>query len=475
MKPLIHEIKYIDPLQIYNCFCSDSWSMFLDSADALAQSGGTNRYSFIGIDPFLKITCKNKRITCGNDTQACEDPFRFLQQQMENFHLETDKSLPPLQGGAIGYLSYDLGGYLEKIASQAVDDMQFYDLAMGLYDLIFSFDHYEKKAWIISSGFPELNMHAQEKRAKKRLDYALQRIEKIGEYKEIHNDLLSPQQIITNFSAEQYKKSVKKMQDYIREGDIFEVNLTQRFSAALTKNTSAFDIYRQLRLNNPAPFSAYLNLDNTVIASASPERFLRLKDNVVETRPIKGTRKRSVDLREDAVLKNDLLTSAKDHAENVMVVDLMRNDLSRVCVAKSIRVPQLCGLESFATVHHLVSVIQGRLKEGANAIDLLKATFPGGSITGAPKIRAMEIIAETEPTCRGPYCGSIGYLGFDGCLDTSIVIRTFAIKDNIITYQTGGAVTIDSDDTTEYEEMLNKAYALNKVLLGEVANDFVNR
>lgn len=253
---------------------------------------------------------------------------------------------------------------------------------------------------------------------------------------------------------------MQKVRDYILAGDIFQANISQRFS--LPKNISSFDLYSQLRKVNPAPFSAYLNFNEIVIASASPERFLKLENNHVETRPIKGTRRRGKNPQEDKELAKELLQSKKDHAENTMIVDLMRNDLSRVCENHSIQVPQHCGLESYATVHHLVSVVQGKLKPDTTAIDLLKATFPGGSVTGAPKIRAMEIIAEIEPTQRGPYCGAIGYIGFNGNMDTSITIRTYCIRDDIITFQTGGAVVLDSEPEKEYEETFTKANALIK-------------
>ncbi|HRE31008.1 MAG TPA: anthranilate synthase component I family protein, partial [Candidatus Berkiella sp.] len=212
------------------------------------------------------------------------------------------------------------------------------------------------------------------------------------------------------------------------------------------------------------PYAAYMQLGDNVIASASPEQFLQLENGVVETRPIKGTRPRHPTPEQDKQNAQELIDSEKDHAENVMIVDLMRNDLSRVCLAHSIEVSQLCALESFATVHHLVSVVQGKIRSEFNALDLLKATFPGGSITGAPKIRAMEIIAECEPTLRGPYCGSIGYLGFNGNVALSITIRTYAIRNQFLTFQTGGAVTIDSDPTEEYEETLAKAKALRQTL-----------
>jgi para-aminobenzoate synthetase component 1 len=263
------------------------------------------------------------------------------------------------------------------------------------------------------------------------------------------------------------------VKDYILAGDIFEANISQRFSADLLDRP--FDLYRRLREINPATFSAYLAFDDTILASASPERFLKLTHGQVETRPIKGTRPRGKTAQEDQAFANELMKSEKDHAENVMIVDLLRNDLSRVCEDHSVQVPQLCGLESYPAVHHLVSVVTGKLTSKLTAVDLLRATFPGGSITGAPKIRAMEIIAEIEPTRRGPYCGSIGYIGFNGDMDTSIAIRTYAIKNNKVTFQAGGAVVVDSDPVDEYEETLTKARALKKALIEEEEYDLTYR
>lgn len=227
---------------------------------------------------------------------------------------------------------------------------------------------------------------------------------------------------------------------------------------------SSFDLYRKLRRVNPAPFSAYLHLNTQDIASASPERFIKLNHRSVEARPIKGTAPRGYDTQSDEALKRDLSVSEKDRAENIMIVDLMRNDLSKVCSPHTVKVPSLCVVESYQTVHHLVSVVTGQLKNDLDAVDLIVATFPGGSITGAPKIRAMEIIAELEPINRGPYCGSIGYIAFNGDMDLSIVIRTFAIKDNEITFQVGGAITMDSDAQAEYQESLTKAKAMINTL-----------
>jgi para-aminobenzoate synthetase component 1 len=253
---------------------------------------------------------------------------------------------------------------------------------------------------------------------------------------------------------------VQRVIDYIFAGDIFQANLSQRFQAPMPADLSGFDLYRRLRAINPAPFAAMIKSEDVHIVSASPERFLTLRDGRVETCPIKGTRPRGATPEADRAFAAALLASEKDRAENVMIVDLLRNDLSRVCRDGTVEVPRLCELESFATVFHLVSTVTGILRPGLSAVDLLRACFPGGSITGAPKIRAMEIIAELEPTRRGPYCGSIGYVGFDGAMDSSIAIRTYAIKDGIVAFQAGGGIVADSRPADEYDETLAKARAL---------------
>jgi para-aminobenzoate synthetase component 1 len=261
-----------------------------------------------------------------------------------------------------------------------------------------------------------------------------------------------------NFTREEYVAAVEKARQYIIAGDIFEVNLSQRFEAELS--ITPYQLYRRLRQINPAPFAGYLGFDEVQVVSASPERFLRLRGDRVETRPIKGTRPRGKTPEADETLAKKLLNSSKDRAENVMIVDLERNDLGRVCRFGTVKVTELAILEVFPTVFHLTSTVVGRLREGKNSIDLLKATFPGGSITGAPKVRAMEIIDELEPTKRSVYTGSIGYLSFGGDLELNIAIRTFLVKEKRAYFQVGGAVTYDSDPETEYQETLDKARAL---------------
>lgn len=462
--PVVLEIDYIDPLKMFTLFAGEPWAVFLDSARVMGHLG---RYSFIAIDPFRTLSSKNGRIIYG-DKVIYGDPFSILQEELSKHSMNPIVDLAPFQGGAAGYFAYDLCHHLEKLPGSNLDDMSFPDMAVGFYDLVIGFDQHLKRGWIISNGYPEREQGLRHARAQKRCQWLMNRLSDVPELPPLPQSVCDADQITSNFSREDYEKAVQRTIDYIYAGDIFEANISQRFSAPLPDGMTPFQLYRRLRTINAAPFAAFINAGSTVIASASPERFLRLNNDHVETRPIKGTRPRGETPEQDEALAQELRTSEKDWAENVMIVDLMRNDLSRVCRDHTINVTQLCGLESYETVHHLVSAVVGVLREGADAVDLLRATFPGGSITGAPKIRAMEIIAEIEPTSRGPYCGSIGYLGFNGEMDTSITIRTYAIKNNIVTFHAGGAIVADSDPASEYQETLDKARALQEALLRAV-------
>lgn len=461
--PLAQEIQYQDPHQIFSHFKDREGSLFLDSAELRAQCG---RYSFIALDPFQILRSKNGVLT-QNGHVFSANPFEVIRQALQQFSLQTLEELPPFQGGLAGYWGYELVQHLESIPLASQDDMGFPDLLLGFYDLVLAFDHAAQKAWIFSSGFPAQDEGERQRRAQERLQALLKELNSLPPVKpeEFFSD--EAMEIASNFSPEAYQTLVQKTIAYIMAGDIFEVNLSQRFRTLRLKTTSAFALYTCLRHINPAPFAAYLHFSDAVLASASPERFVKLHRQAVETRPIKGTCPRGKTHVDDEAKALALLASEKDRAENIMIVDLLRNDLSRVCENHSVRVLKLCGLESYATVHHLVSVITGRLREKLTAVDLLQATFPGGSVTGTPKYRAMEIIAELEPTQRGPYCGSIGYMGFDGNMDSSIIIRTFCIRHQIITFQAGGAVVADSCPRQEYEEVLVKARALFSVLRGE--------
>lgn len=465
--PLIRQIDYRDPLDIFSRFAEKTGAIFLDSAEWHRDCG---RYSFIAVDPFYTLSSKNGVVTF-NDQIFTANPFHVLQDHLAQFKFDTDPCLPPFQGGVAGFFAYDLYQHLENIPLHQMDDLACPDLALGFYDIVIAFDHEIKRAWICSSGLPEKKEPARKKRAKERLHAILRIMNEPKCNSLLPHSLICDDSIQSNFTAESYQRAVKKTIDYILAGDVFETCISQRFTTILPQSVRPFDLYCRMRLLNPAPFSAYFQWDDVTIASASPERFLKLTQGNVESRPIKGTRPRGKNKQDDDVFANELIQSQKDHAENVMIVDLLRNDLSRVCEDHSIKVPQLCGLESYRSVHHLVSVIKGKLKSHLSAIDLLRATFPGGSITGAPKIRAMEIIAELEPTQRGPYCGSLGYIGFNGDMDSSIVIRTYVIKNNTVTFQAGGAIVLDSDPLSEYQETLTKSNALRRAL----THDFTDR
>lgn len=463
--PYIVNIDYHDPEEILLCLADEHGICFLDSSKQDKQLG---RYSYIAVDPFELINSKNDLLTL-NHERVSGNPFDFLNTRLSFYQTQSMQELPPFQGGAMGYFGYDLLHHLENIPRAKQDNIAVPDMIIGLYDLVISFDHEKREAWIISQGFPELEARRRKERAKQRAEWILQKLS-VKPTESIPWNKFENLVISSNFSKENYCLAVQNTIDYIYAGDIFQANLSQCFSSILPEHFKAVSLYRELRKKNPSPFSAFLQFDDLSIASASPERFIRLDQYRVQTRPIKGTRRRSLDPETDENLARELLNSPKDQAENTMIVDLMRNDLSRVCTPHSIEVTQLCGLETYETVHHLVSVIEADLKPDFNAIDLLKACFPGGSITGAPKMRAMEIIYEIEPASRGIYCGSIGYIGFDGKMDTSIVIRTYVINGERIYFQAGGGIVSDSSPETEYQESLTKAQALKKILLGEEVN-----
>lgn len=479
MSIIFEPMVYQSPQVLFEFFAQTAGNILIDSANGGYEAYGTNRYSYILIDPFDFYTYH----LSGEN----EDPFITLRQKLAPYQLQPRPELPPFQGGVVGYLSYDLVHlYHTSLPKQSCDN-SYPEVAVGFYDLLCSFDHQQQRAYIISSGLPELFNPQRLNRAQKRLRWLKQKLEECAfttsdqdskkskfypsaspttttsqclvptTYSNIH--------ITSNFTKPQYLEAVKKIINYIKSGDIFEANVAQRFEVLLPKSYPLYELYKKLCTVNPSPFAAFLNFGKYKIISASPERFIQLHHREVETRPIKGTRPRSKDPELDAAYAAELLSSEKDIAENIMIVDLMRNDLSLCCEDDSVVVEQLCCHEIYPTVHHLVSVISGRLREGEDALSLLKAAFPGGSVTGAPKIRALEIIAEIEPHRRGPYCGNMVLLGFDGNMDSSILIRTYVIQDHFLTFHAGGAVVLDSDPEEEYQETLSKSFALTKTLL----------
>jgi para-aminobenzoate synthetase component I len=439
------EIDFRDPAEAAHALRDLPFLTFLDSSMADRKLG---RYSFVEADPFARFEAR----AAGNDWVS------RLKSMLAAYRTAFSPGLPPFQGGAAGLFSYELGRSLERLPVPALDKLAFPDLSLGLYDVVVAFDLIDRRGFILSTGFPELEEPERNRRAVERGRWFEARLQRAPNLSPAGNMPLEGW--TSNFTRGSYERMVREVIERILSGDIFQANVAQRFEAQVPGDFDHFGFYRRLRTLNPAPFSAYLDHEDFVIASASPERFLKVEGDRVETRPIKGTRRRFKDAVLDALQARALTESRKDRAENVMIVDLLRNDLSKVCLPGSVQVPRLCGLETYASVHHLVSSVVGRLREGQGATDVLAAAFPGGSVTGAPKVRAMEIITEMEGHARGPYCGAIGYVGFDGAMDTSIVIRTAAFRGGSCVVQAGGGIVTASDPAAEYDETLDKARAM---------------
>jgi len=455
--------------------------LFLDSA-MLDPSLG--RYSFVTCDPVAWL-----RAMPGD-----ADALAHLPNMLATCPTARRDDLPPFQGGVAGLFSYDLGRQYEPTRSALaprLDEFGVPAVAVGLYDVVIAFDHQIRQAWIISQGLPETEPLARRRRAADRLAQFRHWLAEppcapsgttasSSSSAPLPADRLAPQfpaitchghparadaLLTSNFSEPNFLRAVQRAIEYIYAGDVFQVNLSQRLLHPAVDDPVS--LYLRLRRRNPAPMAGYFDLGDFQIASASPERFLQVRGRLVETRPIKGTRPRYEDEAADQAARDELCRSQKDRAENVMIVDLLRNDLSRVCEPDSVRVRDLCRLESYRFVHHLVSTVEGRLAEPAGPLELLAAAFPGGSVTGAPKVRAMEIIAELEPTARGAYCGSLGYIGLDGSMDTSILIRTITAGRGWWQAPVGGGIVAQSDPRREYEETWHKAEGLVQAMEGE--------
>lgn len=445
---MIKEINTgLNSFEIFTIFKDEKDSFILDSAMDPNKLG---RYSFISSNPFKVLKYKNNK----------ENPLNNLQDELKKYKAINNTHLP-FVGGAVGYLSYDLGNYLEKLPRTAKDDTNVYDLYFGFYNYVIVIDHLEGKTYIAT---PDLDIEKE----KIILSLVEEKI-KNAELRGIDNICyeekdIEPIKLKSNFTKEEFKNAVKKVQNYIKQGDIYQANLTQRFSGKTS--LSSYELYRDLRRISPAPFGAYLNFKGYNILSNSPERFIKCINNKIETRPIKGTRPRGRNKEEDLKLQEELRNSEKDRAELLMIVDLERNDIGRISKIGSVDVPELFVIEPYANVNHLVATVVGEIEDNKDCIDVIKATFPGGSITGAPKIRAMEIIDELEPTQRNVYTGSIGYIGFNGDMDLNIAIRTIVKEDDNVYFQVGGGMTWDSNPDDEYQETLDKAKSIMKALRG---------
>lgn len=448
---IIVPVPYRDPWIIFAGLVNDPAVVFLNGS---CLHNGDSRYSYIAVDPFRQITDDGIHVRV-DGMVVNGNPFDILEREWRSCSLPPSLEAPvPFQGGAIGALGYELNGCLEKLPVPKRDDMRLPRLSFGFYDTLAAFDHQDHKMWILGHN------DASVKKFKDRLESADDELAVL--------DWTLKTEWCAEQDADTVKSKIQSVIEAIYAGDIFQANYTQKFVANRPEGLDDLTIYRRLCALSPAPFSVFMRCGDTALAGVSPERFIRITaDGMVEAWPIKGTRSRSCDPLDDAVLANELKNSAKDHAENLMIVDLMRNDLGRVCDIGSIRVPRLNVLESFSSVHHLVSRVTGKLRSRLGPIDVLRATFPGGSVTGAPKIRAMEIIHELEPSPRGFYCGCLGWIGFNGAMDMSMTIRTLTLTRDRIIAQAGGGIVADSKPVAEYEESLVKIMPLLRAVTGE--------
>jgi len=451
---ILEKHPFVPPRAAFAPLSSYSHSFLLESA---SWSYGLGRYSLLGTFPFLAFRSKGSRAWIWREGEEWREvpgnPLEVLKRLLVELREEDGPGGLPFRGGAVGYFGYDLRYLVEELPDWSLDDLEVPDCWLGFYDVVLLIDHAQGRSLLMSTGHPERGRLAQVR--------ARQRAQRLREA--LRGDSFPPGRVRTgrlrgNFSQEAYLKAVQKAKEYIAAGEIYQVNLSQRFHCELEGD--AFSLYRILSQINPAPFAGYLNLEHMQLLSASPELFLRVRGRRVVTRPMKGTRPRGVTPQQDRCLRRELLCSEKDRAELVMIVDLLRNDLGRVCEFGSVRVRRLVNLETYPTVFQTTSSIEGQLRPGCGPVELLQATFPGGSITGAPKIRAMEIIEELEPTKRGIYTGSLGFVSFHGDLELNILIRSLLVKEGRAWFQVGGGIVADSDPEAEYQETLDKAQAL---------------
>jgi para-aminobenzoate synthetase component 1 len=436
-----------DSADLFEAIACEPWSVFLDSGRPAIDSG---RWDIFAARPYATLTTSQSgtRIeTRAGQRIKTGDPLDLLRAHLGR--PQPRSGTLPFSGGAIGYFAYDLASRL-GLPARTADHVP--SMAVGLYDWAVVVDHQERRATLVGAD--------RDPRTARDWDGLIELFREPCE--PIGGDRSAGPAPVSNLTPDAYRRAFDRVMAYIQAGDCYQINLTQRYSSRFQGDR--WSLYRALRRINPAPFAAYLNQPSLQILSSSPERFIELRGDLVSTCPIKGTRPRGADPAADRALAEELAASSKDRAENLMIVDLLRNDLGKVCRTGSVAVPDLFAVQSFANVHHLVSTVRGRLRHDADALDLMRATFPGGSITGAPKRRAMEIIAELEPDPRGVYCGAIGYIGFDGDMDTSIAIRTLVANGDEISFGVGGGIVADSTPESEYRECLDKAAPMLSLL-----------
>lgn len=436
-------------LDIFESFAARPWSMLLDSAEAIHPN---SRYQIMVAEPLATLVSQQGKTTLTDDQGAhhyTADPFTVLDCALKRYFPEKKHSELPFSGGALGYFAYDLGRYLETIPSHAKHDLHLPDMAVGLYHWALIFDQQTQQLWCF-------DYHGDAKQQWHKIQHRMQ----------THRSAIKPFTLtsawLANMTKPEYQQKFERVQDELAQGNCYQINLAQRFHA--NYQGDEWQAYKLLREKNAAPFSAFIRLEQHAVLSISPERFISLNDRHIETKPIKGTRPRGFCTTTDKIYADELQNSAKDRAENVMIVDLLRNDIGKVSAPGSVQVPSLFAIESFPAVHHLVSTVTGILAAPYQACDLLRGAFPGGSITGAPKISAMHIIEQLEPHRRSVYCGSIGYISQHGTMDTNIAIRTLVCVQNTIYCWAGGGLVADSHVDSEYQETLDKLARILPVL-----------
>ncbi|MFO1518753.1 MAG: aminodeoxychorismate synthase component I [bacterium] len=451
--PFTQPIPFREGPESYRRLCHEAEEPFC------LYSGGGGRYSYLGFNPLLKVDFYPDGIRWGGGEKKqtiCENPFDWMEKKFVH------SVLPSIQdffgSGWVGFLAYEMASFADGVLPRRELPPDFLLGSFGLYDPLLVFDHEKKEAWASSWGLAE-DFSSHEGLAKERVFELSSRCRSFPDSFPLEPSAVIPpwEKFRSNFTREKYESAVRRILDYLAEGDCYQVNLSQQFSADFSPSPDLFSLFWERAKAHPAPFSAFLDAGALQILSLSPEEFLKIQGNKIETRPIKGTRKRSLNAEEDLRILTELESAPKDQAELLMIVDLERNDLGKICKAGSVKVPRLKEVESFDYVHHLVATVVGELREGVTPFGALKALFPGGSITGAPKRRAMQIIQEIEPTPRGVYTGVIGYVDYSSMAQMNIAIRTLVYENGNFQFGVGGGIVAESDPKAEYEETLTKA------------------
>lgn len=436
------------------------------------------RYSFLGADPFLTIEAYADQLTIrdidGQRTLTHPDPLKVLEETIACFRAPQLPGLPRFCGGAVGYAGYDTVRYVEKLPNAPPDDRHIPDMSFSFYDRMLVFDHINKTVKAVAHGHvgPAINLRESYDRACRQVDELVRRLQQAPTGLNLVDidlaQLPAPvaatptSRYASNFTREAFEAAVEKSREYINAGDIFQVVISQRFQTQT--DAAPFDIYRALRVVNPSPFMFYGRAGEVTLVGASPEIMCRVENGEMVVRPLAGTRKRGANETDDKALAEELVNDPKERAEHIMLVDLARNDIGRVAVRGSVRISDLLAVERYSHVMHLSSTVTGTLEPGKSAFDALRASLPAGTLSGAPKIRAMEIIDELEPCRRGPYGGAVGYIDFSGNMDTCILLRTMVIMGQTAYIQAGAGVVADSVPTSEYQETVNKAMSLIRAL-----------